>query len=49
MASTQITKIDNNIDLPISNNQDVRAYIKILERSVRTGRQIQYEKDNNHV
>ncbi|CAF2782935.1 unnamed protein product [Rotaria sp. Silwood2] len=39
----------NNFDLPtksISNDLDKRAYLKILERSVRTGRSIQDEKDN---
>ncbi|CAF0995956.1 unnamed protein product [Rotaria sordida] len=43
----------NNFDLTtksISDDLDKRAYLKILERSVRSGRRIQDEKDNkNHT
>jgi hypothetical protein len=49
MASTQLKSIDGELDLPTKLsllNQDKRAYLKILERSVRTGRKIQDEKDN---
>ena len=49
MASTQVKTSEGELDLPTKLsllNQDKRAYLKILERSVRTGRKIQDEKDN---
>ncbi len=53
-ATKKLNQIDsniyvNNLSSSISlNDQDKRAYLKILERSVRTGRSIQDEKNNNY-
>jgi hypothetical protein len=52
MALTQVIDIDGNLDpatMSSLNDQRKRAYLKILERSVRTGRRIQDEKDNHYV
>jgi hypothetical protein len=50
-ASKKLNDVDGGLDLPRKsslNDQDKRIYLKMVERSVRTGRRIQDEKDYNY-
>jgi hypothetical protein len=45
-SDLHLNKVDSVRKLSISGDRDKRAYLKILERSVRTGREIQEEIEN---